>query len=93
MNSKISAPSVSIKTLGVKDIKIVISSILILFSFFIWYFFSESKKENTIQNSENKKNYVNLEILKTKIKITKDENTIITVNWKKEENSEIFFKK
>ena len=73
-----------------KDIKIFISTILILISFFLSYFFNENK--NNYKNNINKTNYVNLEILKTKIKITKDENTIITVNWKIEENLEINLK-
>ena len=63
-----------------KDVKILISSILILISFFLGYLFSENKYNyKNLEKSKNK-NYVNLDILKTKIKITKDENTIITIN-------------
>jgi len=61
-----------------KDNKIIISSLLILISFFLGYFFSEGKYKNIKNTSD--KNYVNLEILKTKIKINKNENTIITIN-------------
>lgn len=64
-----------------KDIKILVSSLLILISFFIWYFFSEKQNELETGKYLKKQNYVNLEILKTKIKITKDENTKITINW------------
>jgi hypothetical protein len=67
-----------------KDIKIIISSILIIISFFIWYYFAETKNKN----KEISKNYVNLEILKTKIKISKDKNTIITINWNIEDKNE-----
>ena len=65
-----------------KDIKILISSILILVSFFLWYTFSENKNIYKRLKEEDKNNYVNLDILKTKIKVTKDENTKITINWK-----------
>ena len=64
-----------------KDIKILISSILILISFFLGYYFSETKKNLEIEKLKNKQNYVNLEILKTKIKISKDKNTKLTINW------------
>lgn len=60
-----------------KNIKMIISSLFILISFFLWYYLSETKKDlSTIK----KQNYVNIEILKTKIKISKDENTKITIN-------------
>jgi len=72
-----------------KDIKIIISCILIIISFFLWYFYSENKKNSNYITS---KNYVNLEILKTKIKILKNKNTIITINWKLEKNWEYKFK-
>lgn len=71
-----------------KDIKIVVSSILILLSFFLGYFFSKNKDKAIKIENYNTKNYVNLEILKTKIKISKNKNTIITINWKIEESSE-----
>ena len=61
-----------------KDVKIFISSVLIITSFFVWYFFSESQKA---KKQKLEKNYVGIEILKTKIKISKDENTEITINW------------
>ena len=65
-----------------KDIKIFISSILILISFFLGYLLSENKNNYEKLEESKKKNYVNLDILKTKIKITKDENTTITINGK-----------
>ena len=65
-----------------KDIKIFISSILILISFFLGYILSENKNNYEKSEESKKKNYVNLDILKTKIKITKDENTTITINGK-----------
>ena len=65
-----------------KDIKILISSILILISFFLGYSLSENKNNYKQKENQENKNYVNLDILKTKIKITKDSNTLITINWK-----------
>jgi hypothetical protein len=62
-----------------KDIKIFISSILIFTSFFVWYYYS--KTSNDINKNTEKQNYVNIEILKTKIKISKNKNTKITINW------------
>jgi hypothetical protein len=62
-----------------KDIKIVISSILIFMSFFIWYYYSEINNDTNKNTKE--QNYVNIEILKTKIKISKNKNTKITINW------------
>jgi hypothetical protein len=62
-----------------KDIKIFISSILIFTSFFVWYYYS--KTSNNINKNTEEQNYVNIEILKTKIKISKNKNTKITINW------------
>lgn len=62
-----------------KDIKILISSLLIFMSFFIWYHYSEIN--NDINKNIQEQNYVNIEILKTKIKISKNQNTKITINW------------
>lgn len=75
-----------------KDIKILISSILIFISFFLGYYFSEKKSSVEIEKLKNKINYVNLEILKTKIKISKDENTQITINWEIIKNNTIDLK-
>jgi len=69
-----------------KDVKILISSILIVISFFVGYFL---EKNNLDKTDKDNKNYVNLEILKTKIKISKNPNTIITLNWKILKNNEI----
>lgn len=75
-----------------KDIKILVSSLLIIISFFIWYYFSENKNEFQTSKNLEKQNYVNLEILKTKIKITKDKETKISINWKLTEKNIIDLK-
>lgn len=62
-----------------KDLKILISTILIICSFFIWYQFAKEKYNKKI---EVPKKYVNLDIKKTKIDITKNsDDIIILVNW------------
>ena len=38
-----------------KDIKIILSSILIIISFFIWYLFSKEKMKIEIEEIKNKK--------------------------------------
>ncbi len=70
-----------------KDIKILISSLLIVCNFFVWFLYAKEKYK-----CENKEriDYVNLEIKKTKINITKSNpNTIIMVNWKENQSSSI----
>lgn len=63
------------------DIKLIISSILIFISFFIWYTFWNEKSILEIKELNDKLYYVNLEITKTKIDISKPENVIIKINW------------
>jgi len=75
-----------------KDIKILVSSLLILISFFVWYYFSENKNKLKENTKLEKQNYVNLEILKTKIKITKDKETKVTINWELTEDNIIDLK-
>ncbi len=63
-----------------KDIKTFLSIILIIISFFIWYLFSERKCE--LEKVDNWKKQVNIEIMKTKLKVTKNSEDIeIFVNW------------
>nr|MDD3719729.1 hypothetical protein [Candidatus Gracilibacteria bacterium] len=57
-----------------KDLKILISTILIICSFFIGYQFAKEKYNKKI---EVPKKYVNLDIKKTKIDITKNSDDII----------------
>lgn len=64
-----------------KDTKLLISSLLIFVSFFVWYIFWEEKNISKIKNLQDKKYYINLEIKKTKIDINKDENVILKINW------------
>jgi hypothetical protein len=64
-----------------QNIKIFISSILIFISFFIWYYLSEVRIYKKLKDTSLKENYVNIEILKTKIKISKNDNTKIIINW------------
>lgn len=62
-----------------KDLKVFISTILIICSFFVWFLFG---KEKCNKNTNEEKKYVNLEIKKTKIDITKNsDDIVILVNW------------
>lgn len=73
-----------------KDIKILISSFLIIISFFVWYMYSEEKYNNT--DNKNILQYVNIDINKSKIKINnQNENVIILINWQESKESEIKF--
>jgi len=73
-----------------KDIKILISSLLIIVSFFVWYLYSEEKNKK-INESESLQ-YVNIEIKKTKIKIdNQNKNVIILINWEEINENEIKF--
>ncbi len=62
-----------------KDLKILVSTILIICSFFVWYLFGKEKYNKKVIEE---KKYVNLDIKKTKIDITKNsDDIIIMVNW------------
>jgi len=67
-----------------KDFKILISVILIIVSFFLWYLFSERK--HFLDQKDTKQRQVNIEIMKTKLKITKNSQDVeIYVNGEKNE--------
>ncbi len=77
-----------------KDIKVLVSSILIILSFFVWYFYSEQRyKIKNIDNNKKENKYVNINVKKSKINIdNQNENIIIFVNWEEvKENTEIKF--
>ncbi|MFA5917282.1 MAG: hypothetical protein WC850_03570 [Candidatus Gracilibacteria bacterium] len=65
-----------------KDFKIFISTILIIISFFLGYLFSERK--HILDKKDTKQRQINIEILKTKLKITKNSDDIdIFINGEK----------
>lgn len=65
-----------------KDLKILISTILIIISFFLGYLFSERK--HSLDKVDSKQRQVNIEIMKTKLKITKNsEDVDIFINGEK----------
>ncbi len=67
-----------------KDLKILISTILIIVSFFLGYLFSERKY--ILDKQDSKQRQINIEIMKTKLKITKNSQDVeIYVNWEKNE--------
>jgi len=67
--------------MGTKQIKILISTILIILAFFIWILFEKTKNNWEIEKLQNKKEYINIEQLKTKLKInSSNPNIIIKLN-------------
>ena len=77
-----------------KDVKLLISSSLIILSFFAGYAFSERKIISENKKITETKQYVNIETLKTKIKVhNSDPNIIILVNGEEKNSSEIELKK
>ena len=65
-----------------KYIMLVSSSVLILIAFFIWILFEKSTQTSLSREQNEVKYYVNLEVLKTKLKITNDNpQVIVTIDW------------
>jgi len=64
-----------------RNIKILISTILIILAFFTWILFEKTKNNWEIEKLQNQKYYINLEQLKTKLKIKNpNPNIIIKLN-------------
>lgn len=66
-----------------KDLKLLVSSILIIISFFIWIIFWRQINNDKINEIKNEKKYINIDIKKSKININNsDKNIFISLNWK-----------
>jgi len=64
-----------------KHLNLLISTILIILAFFIWIYFEKTNNNWEIEKLQNKKYYINLEQLKTKLKIKNpNPNIIIKIN-------------
>ena len=64
-----------------KHLPLLISTILIILAFFTWMLFEKTKNNWEIKKLKNKKYYINLEQLKTKLKIqNSNPNIIIKIN-------------
>jgi len=64
-----------------KHIKLFISTILIILAFFFWILFEKTNNNWEIEKLQNQKYYINLEQLKTKLKIqNSNPNIIIKLN-------------
>jgi len=64
-----------------KHIQLLISTILIILAFFTWILFEKTKNNWELEKLQNKKYYINLEQLKTKLKINNPyKNIIIKIN-------------
>ena len=72
-----------------KYITLLISTILIVLAFFTWIYFEKTKNNWEIEKIQNQKYYINLEQLKTKLKIQNSNPNIIIklngeeLNWEK----------
>lgn len=58
-------------------IQLIVSSILIVVAFFFWILFEKSYTTSSVQELQNKKYYVNIEQLKTKLKFTRSSPNIV----------------
>ena len=71
------------------NILLLISTILIILAFFTWILFEKNKNNSELEKIQNKKYYINLEQLKTKLKINNSNPNIIIklngekLNWEK----------
>jgi predicted RND superfamily exporter protein len=64
-----------------KHLPALFSTILIILAFFLWMFFEKTKNTWELEKLQNQKYYINLEQLKTKLKIqNSNPNIIIKVN-------------
>ncbi|MCD5380573.1 hypothetical protein LR004_01480, partial [Candidatus Gracilibacteria bacterium] len=64
-----------------KHLPLIISSILIIIAFFMGILFEKTKYNGELSELQNQKHYINIEQLKTKLKIHNDNpNIIIQVN-------------
>jgi hypothetical protein len=66
------------------SIALFLSSVLIVLSFLVWYNFWLESNNLEIKKLNEKKSFVNLEIKKWKLNISKeDDNIILLINWEK----------
>ena len=64
-----------------KHLNLLISTILIILAFFTWILFEKTQDNQKLKELQNQKYYINLEQLKTKLKINNSHpNIIIKVN-------------
>lgn len=77
-----------------KDIKLLISSILIIIAFFIWILFWKQINQDKIDLINAEAKYVNIDINKSKIDIqNSSKNVYITINWKAIDEAELSLEK
>ena len=64
-----------------KDVKILISSLLIICSFFLWYIFAQTEQSQNIDDNKRDKTYINVESKGKKIQIdTENPDVILLLN-------------
>ena len=65
-----------------REIKILFSSILIIMSFFVWYNLWTEKNRVEIEKLNNQKYFVDIELKKWLMNISKDSsNVYVNINW------------
>lgn len=75
-----------------KDLKIVLSSFLIILSFFIWYIYSSLKYQDELSKIRDEKYYINLSIKDNKIDfLNENKNVFILVNWEEIDSASLEF--
>ncbi len=65
------------------DKKLFISSLLIIFSFFLWYFYKNYEVSKKIEKIENKKYYIDIKQTKKTLKIKNPNSNVIIFLWEK----------
>lgn len=76
-----------------KDSKLILSSLLIIISFFIWFTFSKEKYKGLLSDIKKEIYYVDIEIKNNKININnQNKNIIILVNWEESSSWTIIMK-
>lgn len=77
-----------------RDIRVLISSFLILVSFFIGYFIASLQHGKKYEDEVERNKYIEITSSKTKVSFTtKEKNTIFMVNGKRAESQEIYYEK
>lgn len=75
-----------------KDIKLLISSILIIVAFFVGLMYERQNQSESIEEALSEKHFVEIKKKSSKLDITvNDENTFIIFDWEKVQSGSISF--
>jgi Ca2+/Na+ antiporter len=77
-----------------RDIRLLISSVLILLSFFLGYIFASVEQSKKYEKEIERIKYIEIKTSKTKVSFkTEEENTIFIIDGKPSESQEILYEK